>query len=209
MSDELELELDWGNRKPRGQEGSSIEPAPNSRTGAPPPERRLPPGHPDAMPEGLRFRIGRFFTDGTLRIKQAMELAQALVGWDQANAYDVLDETGAVLFCAQEQSNGLLSSLSRNFNPLMPGSRWPTEAGIYEPLAIRNAAAGTWVPWLATAWPPNGTSTVGDELFEGRCAYWRTAYVRGMVRGYLERTIMDEERVGVNSTLYAMPTQLG
>ena len=116
MSDELEL--DWGNRKPRGQEGSSIEPAPNSRTGAPPPERRLPPGHPDAMPEGLRFRIGRFFTDGTLRIKQAMELAQALVGWDQANAYDVLDETGAVLFCAQEQSNGLLSSLSRNFNPL-------------------------------------------------------------------------------------------
>ena len=45
-----------------------------------------------------------------------------------------------------------VSTWSRNFNPLMPGSRWPTEAGIYEPLAIRNAATGDWVPWLATQW---------------------------------------------------------
>ncbi|MDX2015725.1 MAG: ABC transporter substrate-binding protein [Myxococcaceae bacterium] len=40
----------------------------------------------------------------------------------------------------------------RNFNPLMPGSRWPSAAGIYEPLAIYNSVAGAWVPWLATSW---------------------------------------------------------
>ncbi|MDP1917676.1 MAG: ABC transporter substrate-binding protein [Myxococcales bacterium] len=40
----------------------------------------------------------------------------------------------------------------RNFNPLMPGSRWPSAAGIYEPLAVYNSVKGEWVPWLATAW---------------------------------------------------------
>jgi ABC-type transport system substrate-binding protein len=40
----------------------------------------------------------------------------------------------------------------RNFNPLMPGSRWPSAAGIYEPLGIYNSVKGEWVPWLATAW---------------------------------------------------------
>ncbi len=38
----------------------------------------------------------------------------------------------------------------RNFNPLMPGSRWPSMSGIYEPLAIYNSMKGEWVPWLAT-----------------------------------------------------------
>jgi peptide/nickel transport system substrate-binding protein len=40
----------------------------------------------------------------------------------------------------------------RNFNPLMPGSRWPSPAGIYEPLAVYNSVTGAWVPWLATGW---------------------------------------------------------
>ena len=47
------------------------------------------------------------------------------------------------------------SAWVRNFNPLLVGSaRWPTRGGIYEPLVIWNAVAGTWVPWLATdyAW---------------------------------------------------------
>jgi peptide/nickel transport system substrate-binding protein len=39
---------------------------------------------------------------------------------------------------------------TRNFNPLMPGSRWPSAAGIHEPLAIFNSVTGEWVPWLAT-----------------------------------------------------------
>ncbi len=40
----------------------------------------------------------------------------------------------------------------RNFNPLMPGCRWPSAAGIYEPLGVYNSVKGEWVPWLATAW---------------------------------------------------------
>lgn len=113
-----ELELDWGSRKPRQQqEESSIEPAGHAPPPVKAPQRGLPPGHPDGMPEGLRFRVDRFFTDASLRIKQATELAQALVGWDQASTYDVRDEAGMLLFCAQEQANGLLGALSRNFNP--------------------------------------------------------------------------------------------
>lgn len=38
----------------------------------------------------------------------------------------------------------------RNFNPfLATGSRWPTKAGVYEPLMIFNGQTGEWTPWLA------------------------------------------------------------
>ena len=39
----------------------------------------------------------------------------------------------------------------RNFNPLSPAgsARWPTSAGIYEPLFIYNSMSGEYVPWLA------------------------------------------------------------
>jgi len=39
----------------------------------------------------------------------------------------------------------------RNFNPLSPAgaARWPTSAGIYEPLFIYNSMSGKYVPWLA------------------------------------------------------------
>lgn len=42
----------------------------------------------------------------------------------------------------------------RNFNPLLStgGARWPTAAGIYEPLLVYNRATGETVPWLATGW---------------------------------------------------------
>lgn len=81
------------------------------------PARGLPPGHPDALPDALRFRTERFFTDSTLRVRQSTELLQALVGWDQANTFDVRGEDGALLFCAQEQGRGVLGALSRNLNP--------------------------------------------------------------------------------------------
>lgn len=46
------------------------------------------------------------------------------------------------------------SAWVRNFNPLLAtgGARWPTAAGIYEPLLVSNRASGEAVPWLATAW---------------------------------------------------------
>ena len=41
----------------------------------------------------------------------------------------------------------------RNFNPLTTATsaRWPTLAGIYEPLFVFNSVKGEMVPWLATA----------------------------------------------------------
>ena len=43
---------------------------------------------------------------------------------------------------------------TRSFNPFRSEaeSRWPTWAGIYEPLIISNRATGTFTPWLATAY---------------------------------------------------------
>ena len=116
MSDELEL--DWGNRAPRhpGNEQTPASPPPPQKPALVAP-RGLPPGHPDAMPDSLRMRTAAFFTDSTLRLKQATEMLQALVGWDQASTFDVRGEDGALLFCAQEQSEGLLGALSRNLNP--------------------------------------------------------------------------------------------
>jgi uncharacterized protein YxjI len=114
MSDDLEL--DWGTRAPRQPGSGAALTAPAERL-PPKPTRALPLGDPAAMPEGLRFRTERFFTDSTLRLSQATELAQALVGWDQANSFDVRGEDGALLFTAQEQSRGALGGLSRNLNP--------------------------------------------------------------------------------------------
>jgi peptide/nickel transport system substrate-binding protein len=55
-----------------------------------------------------------------------------------------------VLIVSKEQT----SAWTRNFNPLSPlaAPRWPTIAGIYEPLAVWNSVQGHYVPWLATAW---------------------------------------------------------
>lgn len=52
-----------------------------------------------------------------------------------------------VLTVSQEQQ----ASWVRNFNPLLaPGSsRWPTVAGIYEPMLVYNTMKGEYVPWLA------------------------------------------------------------
>ena len=129
-----ELELDWGSRKPReadqatdpqpeqkqpednrlGVRISGIEKAGVQRDTRP---KGLPPGHPNAMPEGLLFRVNRFFSDRSLRINQAFEAAQALVGGDQANRYSVRGEDNSHLFTAAEQSTGVVGALSRNFNP--------------------------------------------------------------------------------------------
>ena len=46
------------------------------------------------------------------------------------------------------------SAWVRNFNPLAPGegARFPTRAGVYEPLLVFNTVAGVYVPWLATSY---------------------------------------------------------
>jgi peptide/nickel transport system substrate-binding protein len=53
-----------------------------------------------------------------------------------------------------------VSSFARNFNPLSPAAvpRWPTIAGVYEPLLVFNSVKGEYVPWLASSyeWLENG-----------------------------------------------------
>lgn len=50
----------------------------------------------------------------------------------------------------QEQQSTWL----RNFNPFLTtgGARWPSAAGIHEPLLIYNPMQGEYTPWLAEAW---------------------------------------------------------
>ncbi len=64
-----------------------------------------------------------------------------------------------ILVVLQEQQ----AAWVRNFNPLLAtgGARWPTRAGIYEPLAIYNRATAAWTPWLATAWEWEATPDEG------------------------------------------------
>lgn len=52
------------------------------------------------------------------------------------------------------QEGGQSASWVRNFNPLTTATaaRWPTLAGIYEPLAVYNSLRSEYVPWLATDW---------------------------------------------------------
>jgi peptide/nickel transport system substrate-binding protein len=54
-----------------------------------------------------------------------------------------------VLVVSQEQQ----SSWVRNFNPLSTAAapRWPTLAGIYEPLFVYNSVRNEYVPWLGVA----------------------------------------------------------
>ena len=54
-----------------------------------------------------------------------------------------------VLIVSQEQQ----ASWVRNFNPLSTATaaRWPTLAGVYEPLFVFNSVRSEYVPWLAVA----------------------------------------------------------
>ena len=61
------------------------------------------------------------------------------------------------------------SAWVRAFNPLAPGeARWPTRAGVYEPLMIQNPITGEWTPWLATdfAWSDD-LRTLTFDIREG------------------------------------------
>lgn len=61
-----------------------------------------------------------------------------------------------VLVVSQEQQ----SAWVRNFNPLTPAAapRWPTLAGIYEPLFVYNSVKSEFVPWLAVAYEWRGNN---------------------------------------------------
>lgn len=62
-----------------------------------------------------------------------------------------------ILVVSQEQQ----VSWQRIFNPLLinGSTRWPTNAGIYEPMLIYNPMIGEYVPWLATEYSFNEDAT--------------------------------------------------
>ncbi len=82
--------------------------------------------------------------------RRAAALAMALLATGCARPRPSLPP--GVLVVSQEQQ----ASWVRNFNPLTTATaaRWPTLAGVYEPLFVFNSVQGRTLPWLATgrAW---------------------------------------------------------
>jgi peptide/nickel transport system substrate-binding protein len=84
------------------------------------------------------------------RARSLFLLATALVALSGASCVrDKPRASDGVLVVSQEQ----LASWVRNFNPLTLASaaRWPTLAGIYEPLFVFNSVRAEYVPWLGIA----------------------------------------------------------
>ncbi|NNE43199.1 MAG: ABC transporter substrate-binding protein, partial [Gemmatimonadetes bacterium] len=79
------------------------------------------------------------------RLLPALAAILALAGCADHNTSEIPE---GVLVVSQEQH----SSWIRNFNPLTTASaaRWPTLAGIYEPLFVFNSVKSEQVPWLGT-----------------------------------------------------------
>lgn len=71
-----------------------------------------------------------------------------------------------VMTVSREQT----SAWVRNFNPFTPpgAARFPTRAGVHEPLLIFNVMTGEYVPWLATAYRwKDGGLTLEMDIREG------------------------------------------
>src|SRR5690606_4474262 len=71
-------------------------------------------------------------------------------------------EPGVITVSAEQQTTWV-----RNFNPFLQGTRWPTTAGIHEPLMVWSATQGRYVPWLATAATWDGPRTLRATLRHG------------------------------------------
>lgn len=67
------------------------------------------------------------------------------------------DAAAGIITVSQEQQQTWI----KNFNPFMAEntSRWPTQAGIFEPMMVYNTIKAELVPWLATAYAWNADNT--------------------------------------------------
>lgn len=95
----------------------------------------------------------------------------------------------------------------RNFNPLLPPgrARWPTRAGVHEPLLVYNPMTATWTPWLAldhqwssdlrtlrftlrpgVRWSDGGPFTADDVVFTFELLRRHAALDLANVWGYLD-----------------------
>ncbi len=117
------------------------------------------------------------------------------------------------------------SAWVRAFNPLAPGeARWPTRAGIYEPMLIHNAVTGEWVPWLATAfewsedlrsirfsiregvlWSDGTPMDASDVVFTLELLQEYPALDQGGVWGFAESVEQDGDTVVVHTNRVFVP----
>lgn len=107
------LELDWGNR---ARPGSDPVPGPSPQP-MEPPRRSRAPGSPEDMSTQMRLQLEPLLTGRQIKVRQFREPLEMLIGWQQANRYEVSSDEGRPVFWAAEQAQGVLGSLSRNFNP--------------------------------------------------------------------------------------------
>lgn len=104
--------------------------------------------------------VGRLVSEGKLDRRKLFQTAAAL-GLTGAIGGVALASTPSSAM-AQDDADLKLVTISqeqqatwiKNFNPLLPDntSRWPTQSGIYEPLAIFSVPKGELIPWLADSW---------------------------------------------------------
>src|SRR5262249_27313386 len=74
-------------------------------------------------------------------------------------------EHGVLTVCSQYEASWV-----RNFNPLIAeqSSRWPTRAGVFEPLLVFNAVKAEYVPWLASEFAfSRGNKTLTFTIRQG------------------------------------------
>lgn len=116
-----------------------------------------------------------------------------------------------VLVVSQEQH----SSWIRNFNPLTTAAaaRWPTLAGVYEPLFVFNSVKSEYVPWLGLDWTWSEDSrtvrvttregvlwsdgrpfSAHDVVFTFELLHAHAALDRGGVWGFLEGVRAPDDR---------------
>ncbi len=111
------LELDWGSRARPGQ-SPAPDPAPHAPAPVEPPVRRTrAPGSPEDMSPQMQLQLDPLLTGRQIKVRQFREPLEMLIGWQQANRYEVSSDEGRPIFWAAEQAQGVLGALSRNFNP--------------------------------------------------------------------------------------------
>jgi peptide/nickel transport system substrate-binding protein len=144
---------------------------------------------------------------GTLRRLVALLAVLALAGCSRPRQPLPPD----VLVVSQEQQ----ASWVRNFNPLTPATaaRWPTLAGVYEPLFVFNSVRAEFVPWLGVArewreggrllvvttregvkWSDGAAFSAHDVAFTFELIHRHKALDRRGVWGFLESVRATDER---------------
>ncbi len=102
-----------------------------------------------AMSKATEMRLNRRrLLQGAAALGMSAPVLSGAIG-PRAFYASAQDASDGILTVSQEQQQTWV----RNFNPFLPdssGSRWPTQAGIYEPQMIYNELTGELVPWLAT-----------------------------------------------------------